>query len=377
MHARFIKEALRREAARQRPELVWIAAPDGNWIELNESWTALTGRAASQSLGYGWLDCLAPAQRPEIEQQWRAALAAGAALKLEIAVVCADGREQAMRLESRPVRSDEGELHGYVGHLEIQSETEAQLHAALQQAQTALAVHDQFLATISHELRSPLSGIQSWAYVLERTVEGAPTSSVQRALAGIKTGVQQQVKLIDDLLDAAYVMSVRMVVQCEPLTPQDLLEEAVARLQVRFDEKQIQLHRQIDASPGQVNGDRGRLVQVLENILSNAIRFSEQGGTVVAAIQMLGDEVRIAVTDYGKGIAAHRLPLLRNPYVPRDEAGTGSGTEVYPQPFSSIGMKLTLTRRLLALHGGRLTLASEGEGRGAEFAVYFPLLGAV
>ena len=374
MHARFVKELLRREAVLHHPSIAWMATPDGSWIELHESWSVLTGRSNASSLGDGWLESLAPAQRPLIERQWRAALAVGAPLKLEVCLMRADGGEQAMLFDSCPVRADDGELHGYIGYLGARSDTEAKLRVALHKAQTALAVHDHFLATISHELRAPLSGIQSWAYVLEQSLGQAAVAPVPRALTGIKTGVDQQVKLLDDLLDAAYVMSPRIALQYESLKPQDLLEEVLLRQQARFEEKQLQLRCEIEADVGltRVQGDGNRMMQALENIVSNAIRFSEPGGTVVAAIQLLGDEVRIAVTDFGRGIAAHRLASLRNPYPQWKDPDTGESTEARLQPFVSIGLKLTLTRRLLELHDGRLTLDSEGQGKGSEFAIFFP-----
>jgi len=94
-----------------------------------------------------------------------------------------------MLFSSTPVNSDDGEIYGYVGYLEVPSPTEIKLRASLQQAHTALAVHDHFLATISHELRTPLSSIQSWVYVLERALERVVASPVPRAVAGIKMSV--------------------------------------------------------------------------------------------------------------------------------------------------------------------------------------------
>jgi PAS domain S-box-containing protein len=383
MNAQTVTAALRHAAARHHPSLVWIAAPDGSWVDLNENWTLLTGKSIPQSLGQGWLDCLAAPVRERAKQQWQAALAAREPVSIEVSLICADGSEQAMLLKSHPVLSAQGELSGFVGCLEEKSELEAQLRearAACRRIEAALQVRDQYLAVISHELRSPLSGIQSWAYVLERTLDGNATPTLRRALAGIKTGVQQQVKLIDELMDGAQVMSGRVALQCEPLAPQSLVDQALERLQGRLEEKGIQLAREIDTAMGKVNGDRVRMVQIIENILSNAIRFSAQGGAIVVAIHAHGDEVSIGVTDYGKGIAPHRLPLLQDPYAQQEvSAGAGNTAETHsavarPWQAAGIGLKLALTRRLLELQGGRMTLASEGEGKGAEFVVHFPLL---
>ena len=119
---------------------------------------------------------------------------------------------------------------------------------------------------------------------------------------------------------------------------------------------------------------------MIENLLANAIRFSEPGGTIIATVRLSGDEIRIGVTDFGKGIAPHRLPLLQDPD-PQSEAPTsadasarGMSKPTRPWQPAGIGLKLALTRRLLELLGGRMTLTSEGEGKGAEFALYFPVL---
>ena len=374
---------LRHAAARHHPHLVWIATPDGCWVDLNEHWAVLTGKSIAQSLGIGWLECLAGKGRARAEQQWRDAIAARAAAKFDVSIMRADGQEQQMVFTSNPVVSTQGELSGYVGCLEAKSELEAALRdsqAACRRAEAALQVRDQFLAVISHELRSPLSGIQSWAYVLERTIDGNAVPTMQRALAGIKTGVQQQVKLIDNLMDAAQVMSGRVTLQSEPLEPQLLFDEVLARLQPQLDEKRIEMRREIDPAGGKIAGDRVRILQVIENLLANAIRFSEPGGAIIATVQRAGEEIRIGVMDFGKGIAPHRLPLLQDP-VPQagpptsaDAGAAGLSSASRPWQPAGIGLKLALTRRLLELLGGRMTLTSEGEGKGAEFALYFPLL---
>ena len=374
---------LRSAADRHHPHLVWIATPDGCWVDLNEHWTVVTGRSIAQSLGIGWLECLAGNGRAQAEQQWRDALSARARAKFDVSIVRADGQEQLMVFTSDPVVSTQGELSGYVGCLEAKSELEVALRdsqAACRRAEAALQVRDQFLAVISHELRSPLSGIQSWAYVLERTLDGNAAPTMQRALTGIKTGVQQQVKLIDHLMDAAQVMSGRVTLQPEPLDPQSLFDEVLARLQSQLDEKRIEIRREIDPAAGKIEGDRVRTLQVIENLLANAIRFSEPGGAIIATVRLLGEEIRIGVTDFGKGIAPHRLPLLQDPDpqgaspTSADPSARGMSKPSRPWQPAGIGLKLALTRRLLELLRGRMTLTSEGEGKGAEFALYFPLL---
>jgi PAS domain S-box-containing protein len=381
MNAPSVTAALRQAAAHHHPSLVWIATPDGSWVELHENWAQLTGKSVAQSLGQGWQQCMAESQRERIVQQWQEALRQEQPVSIDVALMRADGSEQAMSLHSRRVLSEQGVVNGYVGCLEAKSELQGQLREAqaqLERLRAGVQVRDQFLAVLSHELRTPLSGIQSWAYVLERTLDAnAPT--LQRALSGIKTGVQQQVKLIDDLMDAAQVISGRVSLQHELLPPHWLFEQAVARLRERLDEKGLSVRQPAAAdaagaahpagTAALIDGDRARTVQIVENILANAIRFSTQGGAIELTIERDAREVRLGVTDFGRGIAAQRLLLLQEPAA---QAAATEGTDAAWQP-AGVGLKLALTRRLLELHGAHLSVYSEGEGKGARFVMHFPL----
>ncbi|MGH1510674.1 hybrid sensor histidine kinase/response regulator [Ralstonia solanacearum] len=236
--------------------------------------------------------------------------------------------------------------------------------AARAQAEAAAHARDQFLAVVSHELRSPLNGIQSWAYVLENQLADGP-ELVQRALAGIRTGVAQQVRLIEDLLDATRVMSGKLRLTRQPFPLRTALERALDSVRAQAAERRIALHEAWSLDAQEIDGDADRIQQIVWNLLSNAIKFTQEGGDVWLAADMSGEVARIVVRDNGRGIAPAFVPHLFDPFRQAD----GS----YTRRTGGLGLGLALVKRLTELHGGLVHACSDGEQRGATFAVYLPL----
>jgi signal transduction histidine kinase len=203
---------------------------------------------------------------------------------------------------------------------------------------------DQFVALVCHELRSPLNGIKSWTHVLETQVQGCDDPTIVRAIAGIMTGVEQQVRLIDDLLDVTRALSGDLGLAQGAMALAPAIAEAVQGLRDVATEKGVDLV--LDPAPvdAQVHGEPVRIQQIVSSLVGNAIKFTPEGGTVRVSGAIAGDMARIEVRDSGAGI---------------------------PQQEMSLG--LALAQRLAELHGGRVTSESEGVGRGAIFRVYLPL----
>jgi len=242
----------------------------------------------------------------------------------------------------------------------------ARERAARIQAETAARARDEFLAIVSHELRAPLNGIQSWAHVLESYVKDVASAPLaQRALQGIKTGVGQQVRLIEDLLDVTRMMSgkLRLVKQPQPLLP--VLEAAVESVRGVAAAKHICLHIDYRIGNEQIDGDSDRIQQIFWNLLSNAIKFTADNGNIWLSAQRAGEQIRVDIRDDGIGIAPHFLPRLFNRFSQSDTSSTRN--------HSGLGLGLFLARYLLELHGGRVEAESEGEGKGATFSVHLPL----
>ncbi len=235
---------------------------------------------------------------------------------------------------------------------------------ARMQAEAATRARDQFLAVVSHELRSPLNGIQSWSHVLESYLTD-DSPQIRRALAGIKTGVQQQVRLIEDLLDATQLTAGKMQLVRQPTRLQPIVRAAVGRLADAAQARDIHIETDFGPVDGHVIGDAERLEQVVWNLLSNAVKFSPEHGTVWVSVRNEGGDALITVRDAGRGIASNFLPYLFVPFRQAD----GSRT----RRAGGIGLGLMLVRRLTEMHGGKVVAFSDGEDQGATFTVHLPL----
>ncbi len=251
-------------------------------------------------------------------------------------------------------------------HTEAQLERDTLLireQASRMQAEAAARARDEFLAIVSHELRSPLNGIQSWTHVLEAYVP-LDQPLVVRALSGIKLGVQQQVRLIEDLLDATLIMSGKLRLNKGAVALEDNIDAALASVAALAEDKGVTLEKQVLFQLPAMEADGKRIEQVVWNLLSNAIKFTPAGGKVSVMLDKLGDEVLIAVRDNGRGISPQFLPYLFDPFRQADESST--------RRAGGIGLGLTLVRRLTELHGGRVAAESGGENQGSLFSIVLP-----
>jgi len=238
--------------------------------------------------------------------------------------------------------------------------------AARIQAETAARARDEFLAIVSHELRAPLNAIQSWAHVLENYLKESTSSPLaQRALQGIKTGVEQQVRLIEDLLDVTRMMSGRLRLVKQPLALLPALQAAVESVRGMASAKGINISCTYRITSEQIDGDSDRVQQIFWNLLSNAVKFTPQHGNIWLTASLSNGEIRVTVRDDGIGISSDFLHCLFDRFSQKDTSST--------RHHSGLGLGLFLVRHLVELHDGRVYAESEGEGKGSSFTVHFPL----
>jgi len=234
--------------------------------------------------------------------------------------------------------------------------------SARMQADRAARIRDEFLATVSHELRSPLNAITGWSEILAKKRTDDPM--IAKAAQSIRRNARHQASLIDDLLDMTSVMAGKMIIQP---TAVDLAESArnifLAHLH-SAQEKGVELICR-EAEPVVVDGDSRRLEQVLSNLVGNAIKFTEAGGRVEMEVQAVGGQAEVRVRDTGRGIRAEFLPHVFD----RMRQEDGSVT----RRSGGLGLGLAIARGVVELHGGHIEAASAGSGRGATFTVRFPL----
>ena len=233
-------------------------------------------------------------------------------------------------------------------------------------AESATLARDQFLAIVSHELRSPLNGIKSWTHVLDNHLHD-PDPTVRRALAGIMIGVEHQVRLIDDLLDVTRALggNLGLVKQAIPLLP--VLAEALESVRASAQEKGLRVVTEYDIGSAEIHGDADRVRQVFVNLITNAIKFTPRGGTIHVSAGIEEAMACVAIRDDGAGVSPEFLPYLFDPFRQADQGASRHSQE-------GLGLGLALVQRLAELHGGYATCQSEGVNRGSTFRVYLPLL---
>jgi signal transduction histidine kinase/ActR/RegA family two-component response regulator len=221
---------------------------------------------------------------------------------------------------------------------------------------------DEFLCTISHELRSPLNAILGWTQVLEPRSD--LPADVGDALRVIRRNALRQRQLLDDLVDMSRVVSGALHIEPRPMRIQDAIDEACQAIRPEVERKGIGLD--CSSITATVNGDARRLQQVLRNLLTNAIRFTTAGGMVTVRAWRGESDVSIAISDTGDGIDPAFLPHVFEPF--RQQPSTT------PRDQATFGLGLALARMIVVGHGGRVAAISDGPGCGSTFTVTLPTL---
>jgi signal transduction histidine kinase/CheY-like chemotaxis protein len=234
---------------------------------------------------------------------------------------------------------------------------------ARRETEQAGYVKDEFLMTVSHELRTPLTAIYGWSRLL--AMGQLRDEHKARALATIERNARAQTRLIDDLLDVSRVITGKVRLDIRQVNLVDVVRGAVEAMRPALAAKGIRLETTIDPSEGPIAGDPERLQQVVWNLLSNATKFTPEGGHVQLRLERSGSHLEMAVTDTGVGIAPEFLPYVFERF--RQQEG-GSRRR-----YGGLGLGLAIVRHLVELHGGSVSAESDGEGRGATFRVILPV----
>jgi CheY-like chemotaxis protein len=230
-------------------------------------------------------------------------------------------------------------------------------------AEAAARAKDEFLAVVSHELRSPLNAILGYARMAGSKSHNA--AAVARYSEIIVRHAKMQHQLIEDLLDTARVISGKLKLELATADLRLVLEEAVEVVRPAADAKRIDLETRFGRAPKQLLCDAARLRQVVWNLLQNAIKFTPEGGRVELRMKRAGQSVHLIVSDTGRGIEPDFLPAVFDRFSQGDMSRT--------RRHGGLGLGLALAKQLVEMHGGTIEAASEGAGRGATFTVTLPL----
>ena len=248
-------------------------------------------------------------------------------------------------------------MHQIAGRLLLASIREQE---AREDAEAANRAKDQFLAMASHELRTPLNAILGWCAILTRPGH----ESVDHGLHVIQQNAKAQLKLVEDLLDAVRLASSTLAIQPAVVDLGDVVQDAVDTAMPMADEKQVVLRLAIVDELSPLLADADRLRQVFLNVVTNAVKFTDAGGSIDVSVAAAGRAAQVTVRDTGRGIAAEMLPHVFEQF--RRGARSTGGSQ-------GLGLGLTIAHALIELHGGRIQLASAGEGLGTTCTIDLPI----
>jgi PAS domain S-box-containing protein len=235
--------------------------------------------------------------------------------------------------------------------------------AARETAEAEARSKDEFLAVVSHELRSPLNAILGYAALLRYGALDA--QKVKQVMEVIERSGKAQAHLIDDLLDTARIISGKLRLAVGPVDLVSVIEEAVQTVHPAAEAKGVSLLANLPHEICQITGDPFRLQQVVWNLFSNAVKFTPEGGCVEVRLERLDPHICVTVSDTGKGISPDFLPYVFDRFRQSDASSA--------RRYGGLGLGLSLVKYLVELHGGTIEAASEGEGQGTTFKVTLPV----
>ncbi|MBW4581818.1 MAG: PAS domain S-box protein [Tildeniella nuda ZEHNDER 1965/U140] len=375
-----VEAALRQSEERYRslaeliPQLVWTASSEGALLDVNQRWLDFTGLTYTQAQAEGWQTIVHPDDVPILGDRWLAAQAGSTYYRAEGRMRRRDGVYRWHLHQAVPLKDERGQVLKWFGtatDIDGQKLLEQQRDRLLEQEQTAREaaenanrIKDEFLAVLSHELRSPLNPILGWSRLLQTSrLDEAQTAE---ALKTIERNARLQAELIEDLLDVSRILQGKLSLNVAPVVLTTTIQAAIETVRLAADAKAIQIQTRLEPNVRYVAGDANRLQQVIWNLLSNAVKFTPTEGRVDIRLEQLNAQAQITVADTGKGIAPDFLPYVFDYFRQAEGATTRS--------VGGLGLGLAIVRQLVELHGGTIRAESPGLGQGATFTVILPLM---
>lgn len=344
------------------PQCVWVARADQTFYYWNQRAAEYIGLQASVAVGADRLfEFVHPDDIEMTKTEWRLATSLQRSSEVRIRLRRhSDGAYRWFLLRGVPQRDESGKVTGWiVAATDIDAE-----HQALEKAEDANRMKEEFLATVSHELRNPLNAIVGWIHLLRSGNLDAGKSS--KALETVERNVHLQTALIDDILDVSRISRGKINMTFRAVPMRAVVDAALAAVRPTADAKGIALEFEMTAQADEVRGDPDRLQQIVWNLLSNAIKFTPRAGRVTVRTEQHEDDLTLAVHDTGQGISPNFLPRVFDRFSQADSGST--------RAHGGLGLGLSIVRNLVELHAGTVEATSDGPGKGATFSIRLPLL---
>lgn len=354
-------------------QFAWLADANGSLYWYNKRWYDYTGTTPEEMQGWGWRAVHHPDHVERVVARIQESWDTGKDWEDLFPLRSKEGHYRWFLSRAQAVRDEQGRITRWVGtntditdQLQSQrmlEESQAELAQAVEQLRRSDERKTRFLATLSHELRNPLAPIRSAVHLLE----DAPRTSDEhdQARSVLIRQVRQLEHLVDDLLDLSRIENDKLVLRKAPTKLAELVDQAVETSRPIIAENKH--HLIVDQVPegAVIDADATRITQVLANLLNNAARYTPAGGRIQLRVEILDDEARVQVIDNGIGIPHDRQDRVFEMFT------QAHASELVAQ--GGLGIGLSLVKRLVELHGGRVMLRSEGTGQGSTFTVSLPL----
>jgi PAS domain S-box-containing protein len=346
------RDAHFRTLANTIPQLAWIANNDGRRVWFNDRWFEYTGESLASSQDFGWMRVHDDDAAGAVRDSQLAAFRLGATWEETVRLRGKDGQYRWFLSRAMPVREADGRIRQWFGtNTDITDEWMARL-----EAERATKSRDEILAVLAHDLRNPMQAILGAAAMMAVTTDA---DKRRRQVAMIQRATQGMERLVGDLLDMARLDSGAFVINREPVELPAVIHQAVDLCESQAAARNVSLRTEIGDAIPVITADAGRLLQLLSNLLGNAMKFSPATATIIVRAGPCSRGVQVSVTDSGPGIAAENLPRIF------DRFWQGHG-----QSHAGVGLGLAICKGIVDAHDGRIWAASR-EGRGTTF--YFEL----
>lgn len=366
MIARAAEQALRESEMRFRimadaaPVLIWMSGADRRRTWFNKRWLEFVGQPMESEIGSGWIANVHPDDSDRCRDAYLNAFDARQTFAMEYRLRRRDGEYRWVLDNGIPRYESNGEFAGYIGSC-VDITERKQIEEA---AKEAARRKDEFLATLAHELRNPLAPIGNALEIIKHA--DGNSGILEQARDTMERQFGQMVRLVDDLLDIGRITRDKLELRLQRVELASVLHQAVETSRSLADAGKHELRVTLPSTPIWIHGDPVRLAQVFSNLLNNACKFTESEGAISITAERRDAEVAITVRDTGIGIAPEKLESIFEMFAQVDQT--------LERTRSGLGIGLTLVKRLVELHGGRIVAKSEGLGRGSEFAVHLPVL---
>jgi len=354
------------------PQIIWIAQSNGAVDFLNQPWFNYTGLTFEQSEGWGWTKVLHPEDHQPAIVRWMEAIAGEKEYQMECRLKRADGSYRWHLYRAYPERDSEGRILAWLGtatDVNDQKQTQEKLEKVIEEleqkkkeAEAATRLKSEFVSNVSHELRTPLNAILGYSSLILEGIYGEVPEAFMNPVTGIQRNTFELLELINNLLDLSKMESGQMTVTIESVDLKQLLLDAVQKVAPLLHGKKIEIKWSVEDGLKQLQTDPLKIRQVITNLLTNAIKFTEEGSITLSAANA-NEGTLLSVEDTGIGIKEEDLPTIFEAFRQID----GSTT----RKVGGSGLGLTIVKNILNMLHGRIEVKSE-YGKGSIFTVFLP-----